>query len=46
MKNKRLVVTVCVLIAAALAFAYVRAQVLPDRRPAPPPTASGDDFPF
>jgi serine protease Do len=37
MKNKRLVVTVCVLIAAALAFAYVRAQVLPDNRPAAPP---------
>ncbi|HNT43145.1 MAG TPA: DegQ family serine endoprotease [Syntrophorhabdaceae bacterium] len=36
MKNKRLVVTVCVLFAAALAFAYVRAQVLPEARPAAP----------
>lgn len=37
MKNKRLVVTVCILIAAALAFAYVRAQVLPEARHAAPP---------
>ncbi len=37
MKNKRLVVTVCVLTAAALAFAYIRAQVLPEARPAAPP---------
>ncbi len=33
MKNKRLIITVCILIAAALTFAYVRAQVLPDRTP-------------
>ncbi len=37
MKNKRLVVTVCILIAAALAFAYVRAQVWPEARHAAPP---------
>lgn len=36
MKGKRLALTVCVLIVAALGFAYVRAQVLPDRAPAPP----------
>lgn len=36
MKNKRLAVTVCILIAAALTFAYVRAQVLPEARPAAP----------
>ncbi|MCK9226902.1 MAG: DegQ family serine endoprotease [Syntrophorhabdaceae bacterium] len=35
MKNKRLIVTVCILIIAAIGFAYVRAQVATDRRPAP-----------
>lgn len=40
MKNKRLAVTVCILIAAALTFAYVRAQVLPEARPAAPPPQS------
>jgi len=40
MKNKRLAVTVCILIAAALTFAYVRAQVLPEARLAAPPQQS------
>lgn len=35
MKNKRLIVTVCILIIAAVSFAYVRAQVATDKRPAP-----------
>ena len=35
MKNKRLIVTVCILIIAAFGFAYVRAQVGTDKRPAP-----------
>ena len=35
MKNKRLIVTVCILIIAAVGFAYVRAQVATDKRPAP-----------
>jgi serine protease Do len=35
MKNKRLIVTVCILIIAAVGFAYVRAQVGTDKRPAP-----------
>ncbi|MBP1747792.1 MAG: degP-2 [Deltaproteobacteria bacterium] len=35
MKNKRLIVTVCMLIIAAVGFAYVRAQVATDKRPAP-----------
>lgn len=33
MKNKRLIMTICLLIVAALTFAYVRAQVLPDKTP-------------
>ena len=33
MKNKRLIITVCVLIFAAFAFAYVKAQMQPDRAP-------------
>jgi serine protease Do len=35
MKNKRLIATVCILLVAAIGFAYVRAQVGTDRRPAP-----------
>lgn len=35
MKSKRLIVTVCILIIAAVGFAYVRAQVATDKRPAP-----------
>ncbi len=35
MKNKRLIITVCILIIAAVGFAYVRAQVATDKRPAP-----------
>jgi len=33
MKNKRLILTICLLIVAAFTFAYVRAQVLPDKAP-------------
>ncbi len=35
MKNKRLIATICILIVAAVGFAYVRAQVATDKRPAP-----------